>query len=383
MPPKKKKTTAKTKKPITPVKKEKKSPAARATKDTGKKAKTKYFVFKMQCGKEESIESFAEAMDFMEDNQGIIAKKFEFTTKAAYENHKANAAKASALTTPMKVEAPHDKNVTKPSPIEQEKINKIREMMENSRPCNRIELFWKTTKRSKLAVIIIRFLNMNGQDQWFVKPDQIDNALKHYVSEFPNDNNTVQEALAAISHARMRDPEGDAKSVMTVKWKAKNTSTGDESIEKHFDQYVAYTLFEIPVDTITTQEEEASFIEDITRAFGATLKEIMASHTFIPCLQTATSSDSMWHAMTNPRKGLGFQQYIEECKIKVQPCQNLNTHIVLQDSNFILNKLYEANIDSSKYPSTVARELHMQENDGADSVSTLENNEEDTKEEGN
>ena len=96
----------------------------------------------------------------------------------------------------------------------------------------------------------------------------------------------------------------------------------------------------------------------------------------------------MWHAMTNPRKGLGFQQYIEECKIKVQPCQNLNTHIVLQDCNFILNKLYEANIDSAKYPSTVSRELHLQEehgeDDGSDSVSTLENNEEDTtKEEGN
>ena len=53
-----------------------------------------------------------------------------------------------------------------------------------------------------------------------------------------------------------------------------------------------------------------------------------------------------------------------------------------------LNKLYEANIDSAKYPSTVSRELHLQEehgeDDGSDSVSTLENNEEDTtKEEGN
>ena len=230
-------------------------------------------------------------------------------------------------------------------------------------------------------MIIIRFLNVNGQDQWFVKPEKIDIALKHYVSEFPNDNNTVQEALAAISHARMRDLEGDAKAIMTVKWKSKNNNTGAETIEKHFDQYVAYTLFEIPVTTITSEDEEASFIEDITRAFGATLKEIMASHTFLPCLQAATGSDSMWNAMTNPRKGLGFQQYIEECKVMVEHCQNLNTHIVLQDSNFILNKLYEANIDSAKYPtSTVAHDLEEEE-DGSDSDKDLD--EEDTTKEGN
>jgi hypothetical protein len=84
----------------------------------------------MQCGKEENIESFAEAMEFEEDNQGIIAKKFEFATKAAYDAHKANIAKAVALTTPIKIEGTNDKNtpsVTKPSPIEQEKINKIKE----------------------------------------------------------------------------------------------------------------------------------------------------------------------------------------------------------------------------------------------------------------
>ena len=85
--------------------------------------------------------------------------------------------------------------------------------------------------------------------------------------------------------------------------------------------------------------------------------------------------------MTNPRKGLGFQQYIEECKVMVEHCQNLNTHIVLQDSNFILNKLYEANIDSAKYPtSTVAHDLEEEE-DGSDSDKDLD--EEDTTKEGN
>jgi hypothetical protein len=228
-------------------------------------------------------------------------------------------------------------------------------MMEGSRPCNRIELFWKTTKRSKLAVVVIRFLNTYGQDQWFVKPDQIDIALKHYVTEFPNKNETVQEALTEITHAKMRDPEGDAKSVMLIKWRSKAANNADR-IEKHYDQHVAYTLFTIPVESITSQEEEASFIQDIAQALGMALKKIMASHTFLPCLQSVTNSQPMWNAMTDPRKGLSFQQYIEDCKIKVKPCQNLNTHIVLQDCNYILNKLYQANIASAKYQS-VARKL--------------------------
>lgn len=310
----------------------------------GKKAK--YFAFRMVTGNEEYIEDAEEAREFLRENESIVVKQFDFTAKQAFKKHIADYEKTKkSVGTPEKRNPSVSAEEEKLSPLDQEKIKKINLMIEQSRPCNRIEVYWRTTSRSKVFALLLRFVNQYGHDQWYVKAEQISIALKNYVSFFKQENPTIQAAIERMDVGFMRDPKGDAHAIESTKWKSPN-----DQQERTFEQYVTFTYVDIPVEDFDNDSSETVYIEEVAEAFGETIKHIMVTKTFLPCLQKAVNRQQMWEKMTIKNKGLTFVEFIADCKIRVMCCENINTHLILRDANKVTTLLYEHRVEQRKYP---------------------------------
>ena len=324
---------------------------------TTRTRKPKYFIFTMQGGGDEFFDNAGAAIRFRSDNEDIIAKTYEFTARQAYIQQKALCAKRIVTPTKKKEHTTATTAKTeKPtlSPEEKAAVDRIAKRIDAKRPCNRIAIYYRTTGRSMKCVILVRFLNTYGQDQWFVKPDLLTIAITSYVAEFKQENGIMQEALENFDYSARRDPNGDKDEAAVTEWKS---SDGKKVI--HYDLHVAHTSFTIPYEDISSSDEEKIYIEDIMKTFGETLRQVLLNYVFMNTFKAAVGPDiGIWRSIVgNPTDGkkkndsqpMNFERYIRDCKIKVEHCPNVNTHVVYREAQNLGNFLYENRLDREKY----------------------------------
>ena len=232
--------------------------APKAAKKAKAAAKAKYFIFVMEMGGHECFENAAEAHRFEADNEDIIAKKFEFTTKQSFKQQKSVCAKL--MTTPKKAAkksaTPTKSETPTLSPEERGALDRIAKRLDLQKPCNRIHVYWRTTGRSIKCVLIVRFLNAQGQDQWFIKPKEFAIAIAAYVGEFKVETPLMQEALENFTYGRRRDPTGDKDKVEATDW-----TSADGKYSRTYDLFTAYTTFTIPHETLSSVEEKRNIFQ--------------------------------------------------------------------------------------------------------------------------
>lgn len=313
--------------------------------------KNLYYVYTLSNGRHEYIDNFQEAMEFENDYEPVIENKTVLKNKPSFEAHKASTTKkekAQQTSTPTKTNKPHKKDADHQlSHEEKTKIDKINSMIQQNVPSNRIEIEWRTNSRAQECIVIIRFLNMYGQDQYSLKPNQWTVAIISYISLFKQESPVIQQAIENLSYGRKRDIKGDPHKVAAVAW-----NSPDKKIRRTYEQHVAHTHFQIPHATMQTQLEETIYLHDMCEEFGKTLQRIMQCPTFSPCLQTSVGSENLWKAMIGEgekKGGLNVFEYIADCKIKVSPCSNLNSHLVLEDAQDLTTLLFNSRLPTKKY----------------------------------
>ena len=343
-----------------------KSPVAKAKKaPVSVKKRTvrpKYFVYRMKDGTDEFISGFQKSDEFAEEYGMMVARKFEFTTKMAFEQHK----KTIKIVTPTKGDVPEDDMQSKArssgsdepmTPEEQKLVAAAVQMITDSAPCNRVEIHFKTNGTATKCLFVLRFLNSWGNDQWFMKPEHICVALRGYVAKFKQENKLVEEAIRNLDYGKRRDTKKGPEAAELHGWESR-----DGTRTNSYPLHVAHTYFTIPYEDLTSEAEEREIIENVATSLGETIRDIFLSPTFLPCFKAAVKHDGMWSAMmgtsydsSSPdeqrkkKKTLTFVQYVKECKIRVKSCQNLNTHLVLRDTQDLVTQLFNSRLKGKKY----------------------------------
>ena len=342
-----------------------KSPSAKTKKHVPVKKRAvhpKYFVYRMKDGTDEFIAGMQKSDEFHDEYGTMVARKFEFTTKSAFEQHK----KTIKIVTPTKggnaeEDTPgkaRSSGVDEPmTPEEQKLVAAAVQMITDSAPCNRFMIFHKTNGTAAKCLFVIRFLNSWGNDQWFMKPEHICVALKGYVTKFKQENKLVEEAIRNLDYGKRRDTKKGPEAAEVQGWESR-----DGARTNSYPLHVAHTFFTIPYEDLTSEAEEREIIENVATSLGETIRDIFLSTTFLPCFKAAVKHDGMWSAMMGTsydpaspddqrkkKKALTFMQYVKECKIRVKACQNLNTHLVLRDTQDLVTHLFNSRLKEKKY----------------------------------
>ena len=342
-----------------------KSPGSKSKKHvpvTKRTVHPKYFVYRMKDGTDEFISGMKKSDEFNEEYGMMVARKFEFTTKTAFEQHK----KTIKIVTPTKGDNAEDDSPSKArsfgvdepmTPEEQKLVAAAVQMITDSAPCNRLEIHFKTNGTAAKCLFVLRFLNSWGNDQWFMKPEHICVALRGYVTKFKQENKLVEEAIRNLDYGKRRDTKKGPEAAELHGWESR-----DGTRTNSYPLHVAHTYFTIPYEDLTSEAEEREIIENVATSLGETIRDIFLSTTFLPCFKAAVKHDGMWSAMMGTsydpaspdddrkkKKALTFQQYVKECKIRVKACQNLNTHLVLRDTQDLVTQLFNSRLKGKKY----------------------------------
>ncbi len=321
----------------------------------------KYRIYIMDNSKYQAYDDIKQADEFYDDMQSIIVDKRSFSSKKKFNDYKKFIEKKKSTgdgkvdaTTPV---ASVNPNMTM-SPQEMASVERCKKRRELMRPSNRIELVYKTTKRSKICVVVFRFRDVMGKDFWLCKPANLKDTLKAYVQDFPRDDSDIQHAMENIYLVKMRDPNGGPEAGVS-----KSIKRNDKTVT--YEEYVGVTHIPIPVDKIESYEEEEAHIQDACRRIGENFKTILASDTFQAILQCAVS-EKFWKQLTDPKSGPNFVQYMNESKVVVQQSLNLNSHVVLADVKAIMLSLVEESAPQNKYPEMVDDNDNDEEESDAD-----------------
>lgn len=333
-------------------------------KEKAQPGELKYAAYVLNNGKVETISRLAEIEEFEEENSYIIVDKERFSSKIDMDAWVKSKEKRAASPDSS---VQNGQTTRKMTPEERKRLNKALIEIEHKRPSNRVELFYKTSSKSKAVVVVPRFLDEEGKDMWCVKGEHISVALGAYVGEFKQQFDVVDYALKNLKAGRMRDPSGDGNKVFAKRWTSPTTNKS-----RDFEVFLCWTHFILP-DTIRTQDQEDEYIENTCREIGASMIEIMKTEFFAKCLEGATNKEAMWRAISRP--GIGYLSFLQNAKVLVTKAENLNKHLVRDDATTLVGLLYNHNQSNRKYISQEEEEELHQENNCPDAAADDEEEE--------
>jgi hypothetical protein len=316
----------------------------------------KYFIFTLENGTFECFDNREDADEYFEEFGVVVSERKSFATKRAYNDYKKmlDKQKAAAFQTPKSKVVKLDEKM---SPAEIASVEKVKRRLDNSKPKNRCDVYWKTSKRSKCVIILVRFKDTLGKDFWTLKPMHLCTCMRSYLPDFPVDNPEIQYALTNLDTLRMRDPNGGPNSVVcNVSKKGGN--------ERKFDEHVVFSHFILP-DNIESECEETAYIQDTCAKIGEALKSIQSAPAYQSVLQHFVSP-RFWPMMTSPNSGPSFFEYVKDVKVNVIPLENMNTHAVLDDTKRLAELLLAHSTTSKKYPGDVMTITDRDDKDDSD-----------------
>ena len=130
-----------------------------------KKQKATYYGVVMCNGDVQTFTSENDKNDFVADYEDNITDSKEFTTKKAMEEWKKTKEKCATPSPKSATKKINDTEMLKMSPGDDDKVKRCIVKIENKRPTDTIDLYWKTGTRSKAACVVIRFLQASKFSQ--------------------------------------------------------------------------------------------------------------------------------------------------------------------------------------------------------------------------
>lgn len=322
-----------------------KKDSPKALEATRKSQRQKYFFgFRLKNNKTKVVQGVRKAKQYEDESKELIKEKLSFSTKSAADEW----ASSQLNKTPETKKDLSHVFVDTMNGDERAKVDRALKEIDSKRPTDRIEIFPKTNSRSKAVAFICRFLDVQGRDNWMIKPEQFSLAMSKWSSIFKQEDDIVGQALCNFSYSRMRDLSGDPDKVSTKSWTSPTTQT-----ERFFDVHLCHSYFLLPdLETLPTKEDEKTFIETKCKEIGETLLYVVKQESFKMCYQRAINHPKIWDAVSGQNAkspGGGYVDFISNCRSWVTPCDNFNSHVVKDDMIKLLEILQENEYDDVKY----------------------------------
>ena len=320
-------------------------------------AAVEHCVFLIAGGANEVVRSGADADSFRNEWGECILSSQLFPDFAAAKAFAGTLA-PSPPSTPVKAIINVDAVARTPMSASSEaKLTEMIASLQQKKPGNRINLLYRTNCASHACVLIIECLNLAGKHQWNVKPEIISDPMQMFAKEFPEDpdaapiiaDDVLAHCFYNIKKRVLRDMSAGPEAPLQVKW-----TSPDKSREITYDQHVLSTNFTIPVDMISSHEEEEKFIVSKLQMFGASFKRVLSSPLFARLHEANCPKESIWKSMNGkgPKSGgFSFLEYINDSTVHVSRCENLNSHVTKEEADSLMTILWNGRSSgsSSKY----------------------------------
>jgi len=154
----------------------------------------------------------------------------------------------------------------------------------------------------------------------------------------------VDYILKHLDTIPLRDNSGDINAI------AYKQAKGGGNKQK-FDEYIPYSHFLLPLQELTSDDEEEEYITDVCNKLGEQLKTIQQSPIYYNILGDTVKeySETLWEKMTQPGRGPTFLSYIQSCSIKISKIDNLNRHTTAKKTSALMDILRKHSTTDLKY----------------------------------
>ncbi len=307
------------------------------------KALEKYYAFTLIDGTKDYAMTPEDATLYQTENEGIIQTTQTFESLAELEAYKAS----NPIVTPKKVPCSDDEadnHNKKLSPMDRVNLNKVLQKIQDSRPAEAIDIYHHTTSKSTIAVLCIEFRDRQGKNAWTIKAEHFAQTFSSYASIIKQEDPVVDEMLENMTSVKQRDISKGPEHALVNSWKNKNGKRCEIPV------MLLVTTVSIPVQNLSTKEQEQEFLNDSARKLGETMIRLAQEPFFAQCLEEATNSPNLWRLISDEEDdSKNYKAFLRKCKVRVHKCDKLNKHAVLDAAQDMLFWLRDANQEHPKF----------------------------------
>ena len=311
------------------------------------KGKPYGYAFKLLSGAIEHLEHGPAADSFKACWEEAITNTETFQTKAEMDLFKASL----SITTPTKndpaIAEDQDNELTDSDKI---LLNAIKGGIDQNRPSNKVELNYRSTSMSTVAAVIMHFKNIDGTDDWGIKPSAVMIALMQCNENAPAQDPVIKDFINSFTVHDQRDPQKGDTCVLTNEWTSPSSGK-----KMKFPYKLICGLIESPYHRLSSLADEDDYLRNKLQDAGSHIKRIMSGKIFRHCYEHALNQPAIWSAIGDPNKSNNYYlNYITACSICVNKMQKLTTHLVKDEAQTLFGKLFEHRVSRAKYPEQVS-----------------------------
>lgn len=303
-----------------------------------KQGKYKYFIFELKGGHaDEYITGQQQADNFQKEFSCLISNIKSYSNKQVFEKAVKESRTKCTISATAKLEVtqtPHHPNTD----------NDTKRILERISTKNNVDSFkgnFHTNSRATEAFLAIRLTGIQGDDHWCWKPNLMCDILTEYFRINPVQDETVQQALLQLKHAPLPDP--DDSTGETQKYVHINVSGKTIDIPI----FIAYTFLKIPVDTLTSSEEEAKWITRKTSSIFNEMKTAMMSSTFEAVMISVHPTYS--GKVFDKRRPSNIHTFLKKAITRIEKVDHLTKLLTRASREDVTNHLWASKHDSPKY----------------------------------
>jgi hypothetical protein len=309
-----------------------------------------YFILK--DGNNITCKTKEEADFYVSEYENLITDTHTFTTEDEYCNflhqHNSNDITENNKKTKTKIEKETAKKNARKLAAD------IIRNAKHNKPKNKLLIAYKAIPVSTKVIVVVAYFNMNAKHLFYAKPRNLHDYTKNYLTTAEYTEIKVERdeiVVGMINNMlgyRQRNPDDGPDSVVVTINKATN---------RKYEEEMTVTELDIP-PYILTKEEEQRFLQDKLHLLGRTLLQIQATETFKE-IMIEVLPERLTRWMYGRDAKYTFTEWCQTAEISVEPCNNLNKWITLEDANKLRLKMAQHrcppryNLDS--IPSSMAK----------------------------
>jgi hypothetical protein len=215
--------------------------------------------------------------------------------------------------------------------------------MSGSRQVEMFQGFYRTNSRASKFILFFKWIGVQGDDYWCWKPKLMVPALTSYFAVRPPQNAVVRQAFTTLEYAPRPDPS-DHETGQVVVFSPGSGRNYDIPI------FTTYAIFDIPVASLSSSEEETQWIQHICSAFFEDMRSAMKQKCFKTLLNDL--DERFTAKLYDPKKVTNLTKFLDRAIVRVVPIDTMTAHVITSVAGLLTQQLWTSRVPVIKYSTT-------------------------------
>jgi hypothetical protein len=197
---------------------------------------------------------------------------------------------------------------------------------------------------SSLCVVVIRLTGQKGDDHWCWKPDIMTKIISKIFRHSETHDEAIKSAFDNLAFAPSPNPDDFTRETQKViSYTPKNSS---RTVSVYIN--VAYTFFTVPIDKLSSKEEEQAWITSKLTTFFNEMKSAMLSKTF-KAVMDSMNQQYAEKIFDTARFGNNLPSFLNKARISLSAVTDITSLFTRQTTEHLMKMLFKHRLPSVKY----------------------------------